>query len=345
MKKPSLAALTLCFCLATSLASTEQGAFAKPPVFVLPTNSVEIGTINGYEFKNAVFHIANAGESPLNITNIIPTCNCISGTVNKPILQPKEEGLITLRLDAKLVHDTFKRSVWVESNDPKNPRLLLTVKGTTMPEFMGLPPMPIALRASDATAVWTNSLTLTASETNLFLGTPTIKSNDFANIDVTVITNAAEKMSYTVITVIKPFDSESHITSVTFPVIGRPGTEPGPVRLQFQMKVGAKLNVTPNRLLLNPTGKTAPKRLVVHTSERVANTNLLSWTPAREGVSITVQPPKGIRSNILLMIEVSEAAAQRLLKETNPVMTFNYPNHKPTTFSFSDMSQGKNAAP
>jgi len=343
MKKTRLISVVLGFCFATNLVSAQQDTQPKPPVAVVSTNLVMLGVINSYEIKKCEIRISNAGESPLNIQDLVPTCNCISGTASQTNLQPKAEGVITLSLNAKLVHDTFKRGVWVVTNDPKNPRILLSVKGEVTPLFEGLPPMPIICRAIDFTVAWTNSFTLTASETNMFLGAPTVRSNNFAQLDVTVKTNTAEKMSYTITTVIKPQDPELHVATVIFPVIGRPGTQPDPVRLQFQTRVGVELHVSPNRILLNPAGTTAPKRLVIHTTERIADSKWLTWSPAIEGVSISVNPPKGLRSNIALTVNVSDEAAQRLLKETGnkTTLTFSYPNHKPVKLSFASTTKAQ----
>lgn len=334
MNKTSLFALSAVICLATKVYSAQQDPNVKIPIASIPSNTVELGTINSYDTQTIVFRLTNTGEAPLNIQRITPTCNCISGKADKTVFQPKEEGVITLSLDVKLVHGTFKRVVWLDTDDPKTPRILLTVKGTVQPLFEGLPPMPISYRGLDANVVWTNTLTLTASETNMFLGMPSVQTNEFVKIDVSVKTNAAEKMSYTVTCLVKPIDPDLHNTTVSFPVTGKTGSGVGPVRIQFQTKTGAGLTASPNRILLNPAGATAKKRIVVHTSERIANTNLLTWTPAIEGVTVAVDASQGLKSNIILTMNVSNEATQRLLKEPDAALTINYPNHKPVKLPF-----------
>ncbi len=333
MKKTSSILLLFVSVLATTPAPAQQGAATKTPRAMLTTNLVEIGTVKANEIRKTEFIISNAGESPLQITDILATCGCISGAANKKTLQPKEEGVITVRLDANLVHGTFSRSVWVETNDPKNPRLILSVKGDSVPLFHGLPPMPVVLRASNTAVAWTNQFTLTASETNLFLGTPTIRGRDYVQIDVTVVTNAAETMSYTITVVLKPIEPSLHVATVTFPVIGNTGTKHRPIKMQFQTNVGTELFVTPNRILLNPDGNTSPQRLIVKTTEPNANTNLLSWSPAVEGVNISFLPQNS-PSTIALILNVSNEASKRLLKE-NIELKFDYPNHKPAKLPFS----------
>jgi hypothetical protein len=335
MHSTRLIVATLTLNLIGAIASAQQEAQPKLPVAVVSTNLVMLGTINSYETKKCEFRISNAGEAPLQIQELIPTCSCITGIASKTTLQPKEEGLVTLSLDARLVHSKFTRSVWVVTNDPKTPRILLSLKGDLQPLFLGLPPMPVSLRAKDANTVWTNSFTLTAAETNMFLGLPMIQSNEFVQLSLTITTNVAERMSYTVTTFVKALAPTLHAASVTFPVIGRPGTKPNPIQIKFQTKTGAELSVIPNRILLNPDGSTLPKHVVIHTSESVANTNLLSWTPMIKGVDISILPPRGFRSNILLTVNVSAEAGKRLLKEDKRALTFTYPNHKPAKLSFA----------
>ena len=340
MKSTSSIAFFLGFFLTAATTSAQADAQAKTPrAVLLGTNVVDLGTIMKYEVATNAFRISNAGGSPLKIKGVISTCSCISGKADKPILQPNEEGVITVLLKASEVHNSFSRSAWVITDDPKKSRIMLTVKGECVPVFQGLPHMPITLRAMDASVVWTNEVTLTASETNTFLGLPTVSGGEFANIDVAVTTNVADKMSYAIRTVIKPIDPALHVATVNFPVIGRPGTEPGTIRLQFQTQIGAELHVTPNKMLLNPAGRNTPRRRAVQPSTRGASTNLLSWSPVIEGVDISFLPSgkNSMRPNILLTVKVSDEAAQRLLKE-NTVLTFTYPNHKPATFSFAPIA-------
>ncbi len=342
MKKRSLPALVLGFCLVTVPAFAQQNTQTNlPHAVLLSTNVVDLGAVMDYEIRSIDYRVRNDGKAPLQLNGVLSTCECIDGTVGKSILQPKEEGVVKVVLIGKKVHGTFRRSVWLQTNDPINPTILLSVKGEAVPVFQGLPAKSIYLRAVDAQVVWTNSLTLTATKTNTFLGSPII-SNDFAQIAVTVKTNRAEKMSYTITTVIKPLALERHTFNVIFPVIGLPGTDIDPLLLRFDMKLGVELLVRPNRLLLKPAGKNTSTRLLVSTTERVADTNLLSWSPAIEGVSVSIQPYNGDKSKIMLSVKVSDEATQRLLqanKETE--LTLTYPNHKPAKISFGAPAAAK----
>jgi hypothetical protein len=343
MKKRFLSALVFGFFLIATSASAQQNTQTNlPHAVLLSTNVVDLGEVMDYELRNTDYRIRNDGTAPLRFHRVISTCNCISGTVSKSTLQPQEEGVVKVVLIGNKVHGAFKRAVWLKTNDPKKPMIMLSVEGEAVPVFQGLPDKPVSLRAVDAQIVWTNSLTLTATMANTFLGSPII-SNDFAQIAVTVKTNSAEKMSYAITTIIKPLalDLERRAFNVFFPVIGQPGTDIDPLRLRFDMKLGAELSVKPNRLLLNPSGKNKSASFLVSTTERVADTNLLSWSPTIEGVSVSITPYSS-KSKILLSVNVSGEAAQRLLqadKETE--LTLSYPNHKPAKVSFGASAEAK----
>ena len=343
MKKIAYAAFILGVLLTTAPASAQTDAPTKKPCAVLlGTNVVDLGTLMKYETGTHAFHISNTGETPLKIKGVVSTCGCIKGTASTSLIPPKEEGVITVLLKASEVHNAFSRSVWVLTDDPQKQRIPLTLKGVCVPVFQGVPQSQVPLRSLDAAVVWTNDVTLTASETNTFLGAPTLTGGDFAKIDVTVKTNMADKMSYDVRTVIKPLDSAQHVAAVTFPVIGKPGTDPGTVRLQFQMQIGAELHVTPNKMLINPAGKTPSRRIAVQTSGGIINTNLLNWSPVLEGVDVSFVPvgKSGIRFNTLLTVTVSDEAARRLLKEKTE-LTFSYPDHKPAKLSFASIADAE----
>ncbi len=342
MKHPYLSVTFSMFFLATAMAFAQQEVRAEPPRLVLPTNSVELGRISGYEIRTNTFRIANSGGAPLNIKSIVSTCSCISGKASPTVIQPKAEGLITLRLDANLVHGVFKRAVWVETDDPEKPRVMITLTGESMPLFDGVPPLPIALRAADLGTAWTNEITVTVTETNFFLGTPEITDREFAHVAVTVKTNAAPLMSYAITTIITPTGPDLRKVTVTFPVTGRAGTEPRPLSLYYQIRIGAELRAIPQYIQLTPAGKAYQTRLMIRTTDNSANPEHLRWAPELEGVDISQLPHNG-RSNITLMVKVAEGAAPRLL-ESKAGLTFTYPGHKPLTIPFVTGTREKPAA-
>jgi len=345
MKKRPFTAFVLIACLFATTLPAQQEAHAKPPFAVVSTNHFELGTINSYDIQTRQVRITNIGGSPLTIQKLVSTCTCVSGSISTNVLQPHAEGIVTICLDAKQVHGEFKRGLWIDTDSPETQRISIGLTGKIQPLFDGLPPMPITFRSATSTAVWTNVLNLTASEANWFLDQPTIQSNDSIKVDVAMKTNAAEKMSYTITSVIKPLTSDYRTITLVFPAVGKAGTMTNSVKIKFQTRTDVSLTASPNRFLLNSVGATPPKRIVIHTTEQFAQTDLLTWKPEIKGVHIAIADNQGLHSNIILTISVSKETTQKLLTDPGTVLTFSYPNHKPVNLPFIGLIKKESAQP
>ncbi len=110
------------------------------------STSANLGNMKVNEEKEAVFTIKNSGEKTLQLSNIISSCSC---TVGKLIINGKESeefgmhagsdyvGEILPGKDATLkviyrpyvmpVYGPVEREVYINTNDPENPRLVFKV--------------------------------------------------------------------------------------------------------------------------------------------------------------------------------------------------------------------------
>ena len=291
----------------------------------------EFGKISSFEKKTALFRLKNAGDAPGDILRFIPTCSCISGTADKMRLEPQEETEVRIVLDASAVSGGFKRTLWVETNDPAQPRILLSVRGEVTPLFNGLPPSHQRVVLAEG-ETWTNRFTLTEAETNLFLREPILSADTnklFAT--VSLVTNTQGKTSYDVTLIVTPLAAGRYPLSLAFPVGGRPNLRP--LQVSFDVQIGSELKAFPSRIMLIPSEQPQTRFVHIMTPEKNLNTNALSWTPQREGVSVLVEPsPKStfIRATLTL----SPEAVAKLLKEQDAQMTFHYRNIKSTSVSF-----------
>lgn len=107
----------------------------------------DLGSMRVSEDKSADFTLKNVGEKPLQLSKISSSCNCTFGQL---ILNGKESeyygmhsvssfaGEILPGKTAKVrviyrpsimpVYGVVSRDVYVETNDPQNPKLVFTVK-------------------------------------------------------------------------------------------------------------------------------------------------------------------------------------------------------------------------
>ena len=328
-----LLVLPLCF---TTVWAQQKAEPQHTQFQLVSKQTVEVGELPSYVVKTVPFRFKNKGEKVANIQGLISTCPCISAAADKMVIQPNEEAIVTLRLDTSKVHDAFRRGVWIETNDADNPRLLLSVSGVIRPLFSGLPPMPIRIVSSGKENVWTNTYTVTATETNLFLGTPVIATNGELRLVVSVTTNTAQdKAVYTIQTILTSLGSGKSAASASFPIVGRPDQNLHPLTLVFQSVVGAALRVAPSKLALSSSGRTLSRQLRVATSEKNADPAALTWSPHVEGVSVQVSATL-IKSSLSVTLSFTPEGIQKLTAGKQAKITFSYPNHKPASVEFSE---------
>ena len=332
----TLLPLALC---CTAVQAQEKAAKPLPKLELVGPQTVELGTLPAYAVKEVAFTVKNAGKGPGTLVNIVSTCPCVSAAADKTALPPGESAVITLRLDASKVHDTFRRGVWLETDDPENTRLLLAVSGVVKPLFKGLPPMPVLLSSAGASCVWTNTYEVAATETNLFLGAPVIATNGEIRVEVAIATNKAQGLTeYTIRTMLTPLGSGKAAATVGIPVEGRADLTLRPLSLVYQSTAGAALRVAPSKLLITPGSRAMNRTVRISTSERAARPEALTWSPNIEGVTIKAESFM-LKSSINVTISLTPESIEKLLQAKQTKITFSYPDHKPVVLELSD-SQG-----
>ncbi|MEK7633822.1 MAG: DUF1573 domain-containing protein [Patescibacteria group bacterium] len=111
--------------------------------------SADLGKMKVSEDKSANFKIKNIGQKPLQLSNVSSSCNCafaqvvingkesdIFGMHNVSdfageVLPGKEAVIkVTYRPSIMPVYGAVEREVYVNTNDPDNPKLVFKVKAT-----------------------------------------------------------------------------------------------------------------------------------------------------------------------------------------------------------------------
>lgn len=324
----------------TSIASVKL-----PKVTIVGSSTNTIGKIPSYITQTVRFRVKNSGEATAQILNLRPTCPCVTATAEKASLQPNEETEIVLKLDPESVHGVFKRGLWVETSDPVNRRHLLVVQGEVIPLFLNAPEPTQSILFQDAGSVWTNRFTLTASETNLFVGQPKLQFDSTSiNTALTIVTNQTPTAtSFDVTMVVTALKTGRYFLRLTLLPEGR--TEHlRSLSFSYTLRVGTALKVVPSKVLLTPTDQPVTRKLMIQTSDKAAETNALSWTPQRQGLSVYVTPST-IKSNLRIILAITPSANAELLKAKEPKLTFQYPNHKPFDLEFVTSAAGVAGTP
>ena len=76
----------------------------------------------------AEFNFQNVGKTPITISTIKASCNCITVLVNKKTFQPKETGTVTAQFEFGRRTGLQEHQIAVATDDPKNPVSVLRLR-------------------------------------------------------------------------------------------------------------------------------------------------------------------------------------------------------------------------
>lgn len=85
----------------------------------------DFGTVVEGQVVSTSFEISNSGSADLAINNVQASCGCTAAQPDKKVLKPGEKTAIKVEFDSANRFGPQDKSVYVMTNDPKNPNLLL----------------------------------------------------------------------------------------------------------------------------------------------------------------------------------------------------------------------------
>ncbi|HLF56580.1 MAG TPA: DUF1573 domain-containing protein [Thermoanaerobaculia bacterium] len=157
----------------TTPPATTPAAETKVPKLHVAELVKEIGRIQRGERAEVVFELENQGEGPLQIKSAQPSCGCTVASFDKEIA-PGAKGTLRATLDTSNLEGALSKSVTVISNDPAQPRVVLTIRLEVVsyvrvsPSFARLLQVQSMPPAATAVNLWTEdgtALELGAIET------------------------------------------------------------------------------------------------------------------------------------------------------------------------------------
>ena len=100
------------------------------PAIYFPEDSWDFGEITPDELPTHIFKFKNVGDKVLIIKGTKVSCeSCIDPIISIEKLNPGEEGELEITVNSLDMIGRFTKWVYVESNDPVNPRVVVTVSG------------------------------------------------------------------------------------------------------------------------------------------------------------------------------------------------------------------------
>lgn len=124
-------------------------AAAAAPQLVIPKPVFDFGTIENKPV-DVVFTLQNAGDAPLEITNIRPTCGCTVPDVKAITVAPGKSETLKASLELPKHVGEVHKAINITTNDPANPYVELKITGSLFP-FIYPEPTAVSFQKLDAT--------------------------------------------------------------------------------------------------------------------------------------------------------------------------------------------------
>ena len=111
--------------------STEQ--LAKAPKLIINNKIFAFGDIKEGTNKSHQFNIKNEGKSDLIIHKMKSSCGCTVAKMNSKIIKAGENTKINVTFNSKRKSGKQLKTITLTTNDPKNSKIILRVKGNVLP--------------------------------------------------------------------------------------------------------------------------------------------------------------------------------------------------------------------
>ena len=104
------------------------------PALAAPEISVEkpvydFGTVTQGQKVDHVFTLKNRGDEPLAIKEIRSSCGCTAASLSARTIPPGKTGEVKVTFDSTNFAGQVTKTVYLDSNDPRNPSAMLSMQG------------------------------------------------------------------------------------------------------------------------------------------------------------------------------------------------------------------------
>lgn len=171
----------------------------KAPVIAVDGKAtVDFGTYPAKERKEAFYKITNKGKGILKIGRIRKTCGCAEAKIDKKEINPGETGTLKTVVLGDSIYGSYRKNVYVESNDPKQRFLTLTVAGKAVPIVTIKPKENIYAGFIPAEKEWKQEFHLLATESGIKLLEPILQTDTQAKAKLTKKSNKLFLLTVTI---------------------------------------------------------------------------------------------------------------------------------------------------
>jgi len=271
-------AFGVCFSLVIS------GATARDlPRLICDEPEYCFGTLSNTNDVPHTFVLANEGAAPLVIYRVQSDCGCARVRLEDNIIHPGEQIAVETRLILKGRSGAQHKRVTIESNDPDQPRLTLSLIGEALAELAVKPDRIYwgNLR-SDAEDVKTVEIEFEASAPGHVTGAG-VNSPAFA---VDLATNKSGRTYQIMIRPVPPLIYGRFTTDVW---IATDAPRYPRLTVPMQGRVVGDIYAVPDELWLDSAATQAVSRLILVQSSRKQNFKIVRVDPPLTGMDVTVR--------------------------------------------------------
>jgi len=142
MRRLNIAVLSAVVLAATSCVTGGFTPTSKDPSVWVDSDKHDWGKVPGTETVEHVFKVRNTGGAALNIARVQTSCGCTAAVLDHQFLKPGEETRLKVTFDPRGRHGAQTRTIWIHSNDPKNPQKQIVIQADiqdAMPQVGAFP--------------------------------------------------------------------------------------------------------------------------------------------------------------------------------------------------------------
>jgi hypothetical protein len=135
--KTGILAAAVCLAAVYCLTAAEDASKATSgkPKIKFDQTVYDFGKTSQVERVSGTFTFHNVGDGVLKMGKPTTSCGCTVAGVKPEVLQPGEKGELSFTLNLGRSRAVLQKQITVDSNDPDNPKTLLTVKADYTPLY------------------------------------------------------------------------------------------------------------------------------------------------------------------------------------------------------------------
>ncbi len=304
------------------------GAEVRGAAEVAGPATVDFGRYRAIERKVARYRVRNAGKGILRILKVRKTCGCASATASRTELQPGEESAIKVVILPSSIFGPFSKNTYVETDDPKNRFVRLTVAGDAVPLVRVLPKAHVHAGRLKEGQEWSHSFSLEPTEGGVELADPRTKASCPA--EAKLHPSGGAKGAWRLDVKVAPDGPGDFRCDVSVPVIA-PSNHP-PVKVSVSGRSGAELAAVPGIAYLSVSEEPQARNIRFHVMgqrSRALKPEELAMSKA-EGVSLDAKQDRNGRW-LLVRATFSPEFSKQLYADERIPLSFSVPGASSAT--------------